>query len=98
MSKKNKIKKNFRLNVSNFESVKIVLKSVLLNKFFPYMSRWNCVLNLSFFKNNATSSLVDRCILTGHRKKFHFLFKFSRLVFLRLARDGQIFGLKKFVW
>lgn len=98
MSKNYKKEKYYRVNVSNIEKENKLFKSILFNMYFPCTSRWNCALNQSSFKNKTISRLVNRCLLTRHRKKFHFLFKFSRLVFLRLARNGQIFGLKKSVW
>jgi len=89
----------YRSIVFRMEDIRIIFKSILFNQYFPYQSRWACGFNLSILqKKSIASKLISRCIFTRHRKKFHFLFKFSRLVFLRLARSGQIFGLKKYVW
>jgi ribosomal protein S14 len=46
-------------------------------------------------QNSRKVRLNKRCTLSGRKSSFNSLYRFSRLVFLRLARQGEIVGLKK---
>lgn len=82
-----------------YEDTRVLFKSIFQNQYLPYTVRWNCLLSLSQLPASSLKHrIVGRCFLSKHRKKFNFLFKFSRLVFLRLVRSGQISGLHKCVW
>lgn len=91
--------KNNRAIVYEFEDVRIVLKSIVKNLKLINLTRWNAVLKLNTLpKKSIKTRLVNRCVLTGRKGKFTNSYKFSRLVFLRLLRSGNISGLKKSTW
>ena len=95
---KNQIQKdkNKRILSSKIENKRIILKSIACNNKISKIIRWNCELKLTTLpSNNFKTSIVNRCILTGRKGKFNKEFRFSRLSFLKLARNGFIGGLKK---
>lgn len=99
MKKLNQKEKNNRAIVYEFEDVRIVLKSIVKNIKLINLTRWNAVLKLTTLpKKSIKTRLVNRCVLTGRKGKFTNSYKFSRLVFLRLLRSGNISGLKKSTW
>lgn len=91
--------KNNRLLVLKSEDTQLILKSISRNTNFINICKWNTLLQLtSLIKKKYKIRLVCRCILTGRKGKSTYLYKFSRLTFLRLIRNGSISGLKKSVW
>ena len=81
------------------EDNQLILKSIRQNNFIEKPTKLNATLKLSnVLKNLNKTRLVNRCILTGRKNHVNKLYKFSRLVFLRLARNSDIVGLKKSVW
>ena len=76
-----------------------VLKNVNNNLNFTPKIRWKAALFMSKkFKNNNLQSLVNRCIITGRKKRINKLYSFSRIMFLKLVRFGYLNGLKKSSW
>jgi ribosomal protein S14 len=93
-----KDKKN-RLNLNTIETKKFVLKAIITNMNFSSLIRWNAVFKFSgLLPNGSPVFMVNRCILTGRKKRINRLYKFSRIVFLKLARSGYIHGIKKSTW
>jgi len=95
---KNQIQKDKNKRSLNlkFENQRIILKSIMRNSNFSKTVRWNSELELAKFNSNSYKTrLVNRCILTGRSGKTHSAFRYSRLSFLRLARNGFISGLRK---
>ena len=91
----NKDKKKRKFSLKN-ENKKFILKSILKNHCISKTVRWNS--NLKFTNTITSTSLVNRCIFTGRKKKINSNFKISRLSFLKLARNGFISGLTKSTW
>lgn len=82
-----------------FENIRLILKSIIKNKFFFSTIRWNAILKLENLpKNSSKSKFNKRCILTNRKKGMVSKFKLSRLAFLKMSRLGQISGIKKSVW
>ena len=99
MKKLNQKEKRNRAKVYKFEDVRIILKSIVKNVKLINLTRWNAILKLTTLpKKSIKTRLVNRCVLTGRKGKFTNSYKFSRLVFLRLLRAGNISGLKKSTW
>lgn len=93
---KDKNKRNFSLK---FEKKHFILKSLMKNTNTIKTLRWNTSLKLtSLDLKHSFVKTVNRCILTGRKNKFNKNFKFSRLTFLKLARNGYINGLFKSSW
>lgn len=83
-----------------YENKRIILKSIIKNSNIFKTTRWNAGLFLtdSCFNHTTKIRLVNRCILTGRKGKFRQSFRFSRLVFLNLARNGLMNGIRKSTW
>jgi len=85
--------------VSKFEIKRNILKSIATNNNLMSKTRWSARLKLSdIFVNSSKTRIVKRCLLTGRKSTIAKSYRFSRLVFLRLARNGLITGLKKSSW
>ena len=98
---KNQIRKDKTKRKFVFESENkcIILKSIAKNKNLSDPSRCSANLRLTDLNSKTRKSkLVDRCVLTGRKSKIGKSYKFSRLSFLKLARNGWISGLKKSAW
>lgn len=98
---KNQIYKDKKKRILNFnaENKKFVLKSIFKNVSLSKIILYNS--NLKFTglsKNQYSSVLVNRCVVTGRKKRLHKSFRFSRLSFLNYARNGNIYGLTKSSW
>lgn len=88
-----------RNNVYKSELTTLILKTISLNNRLKNSIRLNVTLKLfNLSLNNFKTRIVDRCISTDRKSKINKIFRFSRLCFLRLARKGQIYGLKKSSW
>jgi small subunit ribosomal protein S14 len=83
-----------------YENKRIILKSILKNSNLFKTTRWNASLLLTdlCYNNITKTRLVNRCILTGRKGKFRQSYRFSRLIFLNLARNGLINGIRKSTW
>lgn len=95
---KNQIQKdkNKRNLNSKIENKRVILKSIIYNNKISKIIRWNCELELTNISSiNFKTGIVNRCVFTGRKGKFNKQFRFSRLSFLKLARNGFIGGLKK---
>ena len=85
-----------RKTVLNFEKKKKLLKSIFKNSCLTNFIRWNAFNYLTILPKNITNTRIkNRCIITGRNSKNNKLYKFSRLTFLKLAREGKISGLRK---
>jgi ribosomal protein S14 len=85
--------------VSDQETKRIILKSIVRNRNLLDQVRWSANIELSDLTvNSSKSRTVNRCILTGRKSKIRKFYNFSRLSFLKLARNGLIVGLRKSSW
>jgi ribosomal protein S14 len=98
---KNQIIKDKKKRTSNFynENKLFVLKNISKNTNLPKYVRWNsCLKFTTLSKFVYITNTVNRCVVTGRKKKINPNFKISRLSFLRFARNGFICGLTKSSW
>ena len=98
---KNQVYKDKRKRKFSFESEnkQFILKSIYKNTNISKTIRWNSGLKFTELStSDFTNSAVDRCIMTGRRKKINKAFKFSRISFLKMARTGSVAGLRKVTW
>ena len=99
------MKKLLRKDFNNRKKVLVNEKQIFILKNFRKNSNFknnvrymaNCSLNQKFKKNTLIQT-INRCIFTARRKRLNCHYNVSRLMFLRLARSGFIFGLKKASW
>ena len=88
--------KKIRQKIKKFEKKKLILKSISNNLSFTNLVRLNALNDLTKMqKKTSKVSISNRCVSTINKKKFNKLTKFSRIVFLKLARHRKIYGLVK---
>lgn len=92
-----KDKKN-RQFVKQLELKQFILKQISRNSNFIKTIRWNALHELSNTKKGSKTILSKRCIKTINKKTFHKFSNFSRTVFLKLIKTGQISGMRKSSW
>ena len=91
--------KKVRKTVKQLEKKKFILKIIQNNLNLPYLLRFNASNNLNSITKKASKTLVsNRCILTINKKKFGKLTNYSRIFFLKLAKNQKIYGLTKASW
>jgi len=90
--------KNRKL-IKQLELKKFILKQLSINSNLLISNRWKAYHKLhNFAKKNSKVNLSNRCIKTINRKTFHKFTKFSRIIFLKLAKLGKISYLRKSSW
>ena len=99
------MKKIFSKNKQNRKTLKqlelnhFILKQISTNQNFLKTTRWNALYELSSLpKESSKTILSNRCIKTINKKTFHKFTNFSRTVFLKLVKSGQISGMRKSSW
>lgn len=91
--------KKLRQNILKAENKHFVLKSIFKNFNFFILIRWNAFSKLKFLTQNCSKiSTVNRCLFSINKKRFNKLTGFSRHVFLKTIRAGEVSGLKKSSW
>nr|YP_009485538.1 ribosomal protein S14 [Nitzschia alba]AVR57602.1 ribosomal protein S14 [Nitzschia alba] len=91
--------KENRKTVKQLELQHFILKQISMNSNFLKTVRWNAIYKLSDFnKQGSKTVLSNRCVKTINKKTFHKFTNFSRTVFLKLVKSGQISGIRKSSW
>lgn len=93
-----KDKKN-RQSIKQLELKRFILKQISTNSNFLKTIQWNASTKLSSLtKQNSKVVISNRCVKTINKKAFHKFTSFSRTVFLKLAKLGNISYLRKSSW
>ena len=91
--------KHLRANLQILDKQHFILKSIFKNDNFSLLIRWKAFFKLKLLGvRNSIIALVPRCVATVNKKRFNKFTLFSRHVFLKLIRSGQIHGFKKSSW
>ena len=91
--------KKHRISIKNLELKHFILKQISNNNNFQKVVKWNALNKLTYLpKNSSKTFITNRCVKTINKKTFHKFSNFSRMVFLKLARNGFIAGLRKSSW
>lgn len=91
--------KNLRNLIKKNEIQSLVLKSIYTNLNFFTLIRWNAYNKLATLtQSNNKISLINRCVFSINKKRFNKLTNFSRHIFLKLIRSGNISNIKKSSW
>lgn len=91
--------KHVRIDVRQSELKKFVLKQIAVNGNFPRMVQWNASSKLLNVTGSYSKTRIsNRCVKTVNKKAFHKISRFSRMVFLKLVKLGQISGIRKASW
>lgn len=76
-----------------------ILKQISTNSNFLKTTRWNALHQLSNLPRKSSKTVLsNRCVKTINKKTFHKFTNFSRTVFLKLVKSGQISGMRKSSW
>ena len=92
---KDKKKRQF---IKQLELKHFILKQISTNSNFIKTICWNALHELNCNKKGSKTTLSNRCVKTINKKTFHKFSKFSRIVFIKLIRTGQISGMRKSSW
>lgn len=93
-----KDKKN-RQVVKKLELKRFILKQISTNYNFLKTIQWNASLKLSNLSKKSSKTVIsNRCLKTINKKTFHKFTNFSRMIFLKLAKLGNISYLRKSSW
>ena len=91
--------KKLRLGLKAQNKQYFILKTIFQNSNLFALVRWNAYLKLKILgQTNSKVATSPRCVYTVNRKRFNALAPFSRYVFLKLIRSGQITGARKSSW
>jgi ribosomal protein S14 len=91
--------KQTRKKIKDSEKKKFILKTIVNNINLANLIRFNALNNVNKMQKKTSKVFIsNRCINTINKKKFNKLTKFSRIVFLKLARNKSIYGLNKASW
>jgi ribosomal protein S14 len=91
--------KKRRVNLKKTEIKHFIFKSIFKNLNFPILIRLNAFVKLAkLIKNNFQVAMSSRCLYSVNKKRFNKLTTFSRHIFLKLIRSGNISGIRKANW
>jgi hypothetical protein len=92
--------KKIRENFNNLEAQNFILKFIFKNNNFLLLVRWQAFLKLRMLmsKKNSKISVSSRCLYTINKKKFNKKTLFSRHIYLKQIRSGELYGIKKISW
>lgn len=88
-----------RKTIKELELKHFILKQIATNSNYLKTIRWNALHKLSELPKSSSKTVVsNRCIKTINKKTFHKFTNFSRTVFFKLVKSGQISGIRKSSW
>jgi ribosomal protein S14 len=91
--------KKIRKELKNFEKKKFLLKTISNNLNLPDLISFKAFSNLIKMPKYSSKTIIsNRCVNTINKKKFNKFTRYSRIIFLKLARNKQIYGLQKTSW
>jgi len=91
--------KKVRQYLKIFEQEYFILKSISQNLNLSTLIRWKAFLMLKKkSKRKSICNTSNRCIYSINRKRLNKLTSFSRHIYLKLIRSGQIFAYQKSSW
>ena len=93
-----KDKKN-RNTIKQLKLKHFILKQITNDSNFPKITIWNLLNKLTHLdKRSSKTYISNRCIKTINKKTFNKLSNFSRQVFFKLVKSGQISSMRKSSW
>jgi len=91
--------RSIRKVFKDFEKRRLILKQIINNLNFSYLIRFNALNSINTITKKTSKVFIsNRCVKTINKKKFNKLTKFSRILFLKLARTKKIYNLNKISW
>jgi ribosomal protein S14 len=92
--------KKIREDFKSLEKQNFILKFIFKNNNFLMLVRWQAFLKLQMLmsKKNSRISMSSRCLYSINKKKFNKKTLFSRHLYLKQIRSGELHGFKKISW
>lgn len=91
--------KKRRKIIQKYEKTLLIFKMIRNNRNLPFIVRFNALKHINHIERNASKTfLSNRCVKTINKKKFHNRTHYSRIFFLKLAKNNRIYGLTKSSW
>ena len=91
--------KKLRKKLKTIDNQYFILKFIVKNFNFFTLVRWNAFLKLrKLSQQNSKVSITNRCLLGINKKRFNKLTGFSRQIFLKTLRAGDVSGVRKSSW
>lgn len=91
--------KLLRLNLIKQSKKYFILKSILKNYNLFFLLRQKAIIRLNILGNHFSKvSLINRCLYSFNKKRFNKFTFFSRLVLLKLIKNGKLSGFQKASW
>ena len=91
--------KKHRLNVKKSELNHFIFKQISNNSNFLKVTRWNAVYELTHLNKQSSKTYIsNRYVKTINKKTFNKFPNFSRTVFFKLVKSGEISGMRKSSW
>jgi ribosomal protein S14 len=92
--------KKTRIDFKNLETQNFILKFIFKNNNFLLLIRWQAFVKLRTLmsKKNSKISVSQRCLYTINKKNFNKKTFFSRHLYLKQIRSGELYGIKKLSW
>jgi ribosomal protein S14 len=91
--------KKLRREIKKTEKQHFILKSISKNLKMFTLIRWKAFVKLETLTKKASRvALSSRCIQSSNKKRYSKLTKFSRHIFLKLIRSGNVSGIQKSSW
>jgi len=91
--------KKIRSTLKIIEKQHFILKAIFKNFNYFILVRWNAFLKLKILTTNSSNvSILNKCLYTKNKKRFNKLTMFSRYVFLKQIRSGNVIGMQKASW
>ena len=88
-----------RKNIKQLELEHFILKQISNNSNFSKIIKWNSLKKLSHLpKRSSKTYISNRCVKTINKKTFNKFSNFSRTVFFKLVKSGEISGMRKSSW
>lgn len=91
--------KKTRKKIKNLEKKKFIFQAISKNSNLSNLIRFNAFHHLNKLPIRSSKTFIsNRCVNTFNKKKSNKLTHFSRIIFLRLARNHKIHGLTRSSW
>lgn len=90
--------KKLRSSIKTLEHKILILKSISQNLNYPALVRWNALSTNFDNDRNSSVSTSNRCVFSFNKKRLNKKTLFSRHIYLKLLRAGQVHGLQKSSW
>lgn len=91
--------KQNRILLERSELKHFILKQISNNDNFTKLTKWNALSKLSNLpKKGSKTYITNRCVKTVNKKSFTKFSNLSRMIFLKLVRNGFISGFRKSSW